>query len=131
MGLSLTGLIVAYFVIENPPMQEDAEGSQSVWRQIDLSGALLLVLGLSVQLAALSLGGNQYPWSDSRVIFCLVASVIILAIFVLVELRTRALPVMPMHMLRGKAVISNMVSNVLVGMSSYAVRVLFRGILRS
>ena len=129
--VSLTGLIVAYFVIENPPMQEDAEGSQSVWRQIDLSGALLLVLGLSVQLAALSLGGNQYPWSDSRVIFCLVASVIILAIFVLVELRTRALPVMPMHMLRGKAVISNMVSNVLVGMSSYAVRVLFRGILRS
>ena len=120
--ISLAGLIVAYFVIENPPLQEGGEGSQFVWRQIDLSGAVLLVLGLSVQLAAFSLGGNQYPWSDSRVIFCLVCSVVILAIFGLVELRTRALPVMPMYMLKGKAVISNMISNVLVGMSSYAVR---------
>jgi MFS family permease len=121
--VSLGGLVVAHFVIQNPPVEGASEArKRSVWRLIDLSGAVLLVLGLSVQLVALSLGGNQYPWSDSRVIFCLVASVIILAIFVLVELRTNALPVMPMYMLRGKAVISNMVSNVLVGMSSYAVR---------
>lgn len=120
--ISLAGLVVAYFVIEDPPTEGADEGGQrSVWRRIDLSGAVLLVLGLSVQLAALSLGGNQYPWSDSLVIFCLVASAVVLALFVLVELRTRALPVMPMYMLRGKVVISNMISNVLVGMSSYAV----------
>jgi MFS family permease len=120
--VSLAGLVVAYFVIQDPPREDAGEGRErSVWAQIDLSGAVLLVLGLSVQLAALSLGGNQYPWSDSRVIFCLVASAIILIIFVLVELATNALPVMPMYMLRGRVVISNMVSNVLVGMSSYAV----------
>lgn len=120
--VSLAGLIVAYFVIEDPPREGAEEGSErSVWKQIDLSGAVLLVVGLSIQLAALSLGGNQYAWSDIRVIVCLVASAIILTIFVVVEMRTKALPVMPMYMLKGRAAISNMISNVLIGMSSYAV----------
>jgi MFS family permease len=125
--ISMAGLVIAYFVIRNPspeePCVDDDEEKPSLLRQIDLSGAVLLVLGLSVQLAALSLGGNQYPWSDLRVILCLLGSVVILAVFVVVELKTRALPVMPMHMLKGRATISNMVSNVLVGMSSYAVRI--------
>jgi MFS family permease len=122
--ISTAGLIVGYFVIKNPPPElrgVDGEEKPSFWKQIDLSGAILLVLGLSVQLAALSLGGNQYPWSDVRVIVCLITSVAILVGFVVVELRTRALPVMPMYMLKGRATISNMISNVLVGMSSYAV----------
>lgn len=81
--VSLRGLVVAYFMIQNP--QGRVRVKRSVWRQIDLSGVVLLVPELSVQLAALSLGGNQYPWSDSRVIVCSVASVvIILTIFVLV-----------------------------------------------
>ncbi|KAE9365140.1 MFS general substrate transporter [Stipitochalara longipes BDJ] len=88
-------------------------------RQIDFFGATLLVLGLSSQLTALSLGGNQYPWSDIRVIVSFVVSVVILLVFVGVELKTKALPVLPMSMLRGR-VISNMVSNVLCGMSAFA-----------
>jgi MFS family permease len=119
--VSLAGLVVAYFVIQDPQKEETEGRGKSVWGQIDLTGAVLLVLGLSVQLAALSLGGNQYSWSDSGVIFCLVASALILAVFVVVEVHTKALPVMPMYMLRGRATISNMMSNVLVGMSSYAV----------
>jgi hypothetical protein len=93
----------------------------SLWGRIDLLGATLLVLGLSSQLTALSLGGNQYPWSDIRVIISFVVSVVILLVFVGVELRTKALPVLPMSMLRGRVVISNMVSNVLCGMSAFAV----------
>jgi len=120
--VATAGLVIAYFVIENPAAEErGVEERNGLWRQIDLSGAVLLVIGLSVQLAALSLGGNQYPWSDVRVIVCLVLSVVLLIVFVIVELRTRALPVMPMHMLKGRATISNQISNVLVGMSSYAV----------
>jgi MFS family permease len=130
--ISLAGLVVGYFVIKNPPPSsteiqsdddDDEVETKALWRQIDLAGAILLVFGLSAQLAALSLGGNQYPWSDIKVILCFVISVIILIIFVWVELKTKALPVMPMYMLKGRAVISNMISNVLVGMSSYAVSV--------
>jgi hypothetical protein len=72
-------------------------------------------------LTALSLGGNQYPWSDIRVIVSFAISVVILVVFVWVELTTKALPVLPMSMLRGRVVISNMVSNVLCGMSAFAV----------
>jgi MFS family permease len=124
--VSMAGLIVGYFVIKNPALSMTAvgtgeSGQMSLWRRIDFSGATLLVLGLSSQLTALSLGGNQYPWSDIRVIVSFAISVVILIVFVWVELTTKALPVLPMSMLRGRVVISNMVSNVLCGMSAFAV----------
>jgi MFS family permease len=123
--VSMAGLIVGYLVIKNPPPSEtvgiDESRQISLWRRIDFTGATLLVLGLSAQLTALSLGGNQYPWSDTRVILSFVVSVVILLVFIWVELRTKALPVLPMSMLKGRVVVSNMVSNVLVGMSAFAV----------
>jgi MFS family permease len=126
--VSMAGLMVGYFVIKNPPQDEHLDETEesrqiSLWTRIDLAGATLLVLGLSAQLTALSLGGNQYPWSDFRVITSFIVSVVILVAFVWVELRTKALPVLPMSMLHGRAVISNMVSNVLVGMSAFAVSI--------
>lgn len=124
--VSVAGLVVGYFVIKNPPPHEtvvgtETAGQMSLWRRVDFLGATLLVLGLSSQLTALSLGGNQYPWSDIRVIVSFVVSAVILVVFVIVEWRTKALPVLPMSMLRDRAVISNMISNVLVGMSAFAV----------
>jgi len=102
--ISVAGLIIGYLVIKNPPAEDtgtDAQGldgeARSAWRQIDLSGAVLLVVGLSVQLAALSLGGNQYPWGDVRVLACFAVSVVLLIVFIWVEFKTKALPVMPMH----------------------------------
>jgi hypothetical protein len=97
--------------------------SESTWKQIDLSGAILLVLGLSAQLAALSMGGNNYPWSDIRVIMSSALSALLLAVFVAVELRTKAIPVMPMSMLQGMLAISNLTSNVCVGMAAYSVSI--------
>ncbi|KKY18163.1 putative mfs drug [Phaeomoniella chlamydospora] len=108
---------VHVFAIED---QDNARRSQSVWKQTDLSGAILLVLGLSAQLAGLSMGGNNYPWSDKRVISSLVVSVFLLVVFVIVELKTVAIPVMPMQMLRGTLAISNIISNICTGMAAYA-----------
>lgn len=123
--VSMAGLLVGYLVIKNPPPSEtvgtEESRQMSLWSRIDFAGAILLVLGLSAQLTALSLGGNQYPWSDTRVILSFVVSVVILLVFIWVELRTKALPVLPMSMLKGRAVVSNMISNVLVGMSAFAV----------
>lgn len=140
--ISLAGLTIGWFVIEDQTKvgtgeclddeveggvggdggeEEDVREKMSSWRRIDLTGAALLVLGLSAQLTALSLGGNQYPWSDIRVLLSFAVSVVILVTFVWVEVKTEALPVMPMWMLKGRTAISNMISNVLVGMSSYAV----------
>lgn len=130
--VSIFAFIVGHIVIKETSLQkaliEDLEESRrakiSTWRQIDLSGAGLLVLGLSAQLAALSMGGNNYAWSDIRVISSFVISVVLLAIFVLVELRTEAIPVMPMSMLQGTLAISNLVTNVCLGMAAYSVSML-------
>ncbi|KAJ9495056.1 hypothetical protein H2202_009531 [Exophiala xenobiotica] len=103
--------------------QETANGAKhtSRWKRIDLAGALLLVLGLSAQLAAMSMGGNNYPWSDIRVIMAFLLSIFLLVAFVLVEMRTKAIAVMPMSMLKGTLAVSNLISNVCVGMAAYSV----------
>jgi MFS family permease len=126
--VSLLALVVGYYVVKDLKPQQIIIGdqavqvkSQSLWKQIDLSGAVLLVLGLSAQLAALSMGGNDYPWSDWRVIVALVVSVILLAVFVLVEATTKAILVMPISMFKGCLAISNLLSNVCVGMAAYSV----------
>ena len=103
---------------------QDTAKASSTWKQIDLSGAILLVIGLSAQLAAMSMGGNNYPWGDVRVMVSLAISVILLFVFVVVELRTSAVPVMPMSMLQGRLALSNQISNVCVGMAAYSVRFL-------
>ncbi|RDL39790.1 Uncharacterized protein BP5553_04130 [Venustampulla echinocandica] len=128
--VSIFAFVVGHYVIKDTStpllVPEDAEEEDLVksrpskWKQIDLSGAVLLVLGLSAQLTAMSMGGNNYPWSDIRVIASLIVSVILLAVFILVELRTEAIPVMPMTMLHGTLAISNLISNVCVGMAAYA-----------
>lgn len=126
--VSIFALAVGHLVIKKTKtlIAVDEESSHlsppaSKWEQIDLSGAVLLVLGLSAQLAAMSMGGNNYSWVDYRVIIALVLSVVLLLVFVLVELRTTAIPVMPMSMLRGTLAISNQISNVCVGMAAYSV----------
>lgn len=129
--VSILAFGVGYMAIKNQESSIVATGddgsepqtSKSLWVQIDLSGAVLLVLGLSAQLAALSMGGNNYPWTDVRVVVSFVVSVILLGAFLVVEIRTRAIPVMPMYMLRGQLAISNLISNVCVGMAAYAVSI--------
>lgn len=128
--ISIFAFVIGHAVIRDGEPQKtrvgDEEGivgpNSSTWKQIDLSGATLLVLGLSAQLAALSMGGNNYPWSDIRVTTSLIASVILLGVFIITEMRTGAVPVMPMAMLHGSLAISNLVSNVCVGMAAYSVR---------
>lgn len=126
--VSLFAFTVGYFVIKRSQTEvavdeEDSTlpRSHSKWEQIDLIGAMLLVLGLSAQLAAMSMGGNNYPWSDLRVILAMILSLVLLVTFVVVEIRTKAVPVMPMSMLRGTLAISNLISNVCAGMAAYSV----------
>lgn len=123
--VSIAALIVGKIVIKNPvdPNPQHSRNTlRALWKRVDFSGALLLVAGLSLQLVGLSLGGNDLPWSNIWVILSLVASVLLLGLFVLVEAKTSAVPVIPLRMLRGKLPVSTQIANVCVGMSAYAVR---------
>lgn len=122
--VSLLALGVGYFAIKNPEKfghdALDAEDQRSVWRKVDIAGSALLILSLSAQLVALSLGGNELPWSNVWVITTLVGSVVLLGLFVLVEAKTKALPIIPLRMLRGFRPIATQLANVFFGMAAYA-----------
>ena len=122
--VGLLALITGHLVIHLPrktDLIEPGQGLRAIWKRIDLSGACVLIMGLSSQLVGLSLGGNDLPWSNIWVIFSLVASVILLGAFVVIETKTSAIPLIPPRMLRGILPIATQVSNVCVGMAAYAV----------
>ncbi|KAJ5117960.1 hypothetical protein N7526_010983 [Penicillium atrosanguineum] len=120
--VSLMALVLGYFVLKFPTKESDSSSQQTrgIWHQIDVSGALLLVLALSSQLVGLSLGGNELSWTNGWVISSLVASVIFLAGFVAVEAKTTAAPLIPLKMLHGLLPVSTQIANVCVGMAAYA-----------
>lgn len=122
--VGLLALITGHLVIHLPnkiDLIEPGQGARAIWQRIDLSGACVLILGLSSQLVGLSLGGNDLPWSNMWVILSLAASVILLGAFVVIETKTSAIPLIPPRMLRGILPIATQVSNVCVGMAAYAV----------
>jgi MFS family permease len=122
--VSMFALVMGYIVLKFPARNTDGSPDrprQSIWHQIDLLGACLLILALSAQLVGLSLGGNILPWTHIWVILPLVSSVVLLGAFVAVEATTTAVPLIPLKMLRGRLAISTQVANVFVGMAAYAV----------
>lgn len=124
--VSVVALFLGYIVIRNPASSLLAgSGGKWSWKdaysRVDISGSLLLVVGISIQLVGLSLGGNELPWSSPWVIGSLVGSVVLLGIFLVVEATTKAIPVIPLRLLRGTLPIATQISNVCVGLSAYAV----------
>jgi len=120
--ISIFALFVGALVVKNP------EGGFAVgrsfkdtWARVDFTGAFLLVIAISLQLVGLSLGGNELPWSSPWVVGSLVGSFVLLGLFLVVEAKTRAIPVIPLRLLHGKLPALIQFSNICVGMSAYAV----------
>jgi MFS family permease len=121
--VSVFALVIGRVVLPIPLKPPTGVGL-SVWKQVDLVGALLLILGLSVQLVGLSLGGNELPWSNGWVVSSLLGSVVLLGVFLVVEAKTSAIPVIPLRMLKGLLPVSTQIANICVGMAAYAVSLL-------
>jgi len=125
--VSILALIVGYHVLENPEHTvtklHPKNRFRSALRHVDLSGATLLVVGLVVQLLGLSLGGNEFSWDSIPVVTFLVGSTFLLFGFIFVEAHTKALPMIPLRMLKGWQPTAIQLTNVFTGMSSYAVSV--------
>ncbi|KAJ5917201.1 hypothetical protein N7466_010755 [Penicillium verhagenii] len=119
--VSLSVLVLGYFALRFPAKNKTSvSGQPGLWHQIDFMGSILLVLALSTQLVGLSLGGNELAWTSIWVILPLVASIVLLAAFVTVEAKTKAIPLIPLKMLHGLQPVSTQIANVCVGMSAYA-----------
>ncbi|KAM7204661.1 major facilitator superfamily domain containing protein [Naviculisporaceae sp. PSN 640] len=121
--LSTFALLVGWFVVKNPVGGFNlgpGSGFKEIWEKVDFSGAFLLVAAISTQLVGLSLGGNELPWGSPWVIGALVGKFVLFGLFWLVEARTKAIPMIPLRMLRGRLPVATQFTNICVGLSAYA-----------
>lgn len=119
--VSAVAMALGYLVVRNPRTSLHGASFRETWRAVDFSGAFLLVTAISVQLIGLSMGGNELPWDSPWVIACLAGSTVLFAVFLYVEGRTSAIPVIPLRMLKGRLPTLTQITNVCVGLSAYAV----------
>lgn len=120
--VSVLALVAGYLVIKNPPIKFSlGDGFGAVWKKVDVSGSMLLVAAVSVQLVGLSLGGNELPWSSPWVIVTLIGSFALFALFLWVEAHTDAIPVIPLRLLKGRLPVATQLANVCAGMAAYGV----------
>ncbi|RFU77661.1 hypothetical protein TARUN_4569 [Trichoderma arundinaceum] len=120
--LSLFAFVAGYFVLKNQHQGLDSEGGFSaMWKRVDFSGSLLLVAAISTQLLGMSLGGNELPWGSPWVIGALALSVVLFVIFIRVEKRTTAMPIIPLRMFQGAMPLATQIANICAGMSTYGV----------
>ncbi|EPE03046.1 mfs transporter [Ophiostoma piceae UAMH 11346] len=98
---------------------EAARTKRSAWEQVDFLGAFLLIVGLSMLLAALSAGSNEQSWTNPIVLGCIATSFVVLGAFVVVEAHTKAVPLLPLSMLHGSERAALLVANVCLGVAGY------------
>jgi len=69
--------------------------------RIDYLGILLIALASTGLTLVTSWGGTEYPWGSPTIIGMAIGSVVLLALFVLVESRAQE-PMLPMRLFRGR-----------------------------
>jgi MFS family permease len=120
--ISAFALAVGALVVKNPEGGFDlGDDVKAVLTRVDFSGSLLLVTAISIQLVGLSLGGNELPWGSPWVVSALFGSTALFAAFLVVEARTRAIPIIPLRLLHGRLPVLVQFANICVGLSAYAV----------
>jgi hypothetical protein len=72
-----------------------AESFSEKLKKIDYAGAVTIVLAVVSFVVATSLGGNTRSWSDTTVVGCLAASVVLSILFCFVEAKIAPNPIMP------------------------------------
>ncbi|PIA14079.1 hypothetical protein COEREDRAFT_66166 [Coemansia reversa NRRL 1564] len=73
-------------------------------RRIDFAGMIIMIGGMVMVLLALSFGGKDHPWSSPLVLCLLIFGIVVIAIFVLVEWKIPAEPIVPLRLFKNRNV---------------------------
>ncbi|KAK9458769.1 major facilitator superfamily domain-containing protein [Lipomyces oligophaga] len=117
LPIFLISIVLGYFYIIDPPTAGGLTKEEMI-RNIDFAGSATLVLGLSSLLACLSMGGNEYAWTDTIVLFFGVSAAVLLIGFVFVEAFFARMPVMPLRILRGRLPVSSLLTTFFTGIAN-------------
>jgi EmrB/QacA subfamily drug resistance transporter len=112
VNLPVGGVALAVILVTMPRRRQRTDHS------IDWVGAAILALGTTSLLLGLVWGGRDYAWSSGHVIGALLASVVVLSVFALVERRVPE-PILPFDLLRNQTVASSVACMALVGAAMF------------
>jgi EmrB/QacA subfamily drug resistance transporter len=90
--------------------------------KIDYLGALLITAGVSCLLIWVSLGGQDFAWGSWQTAVMVIGGIVLLALAVLVESRTRE-PIIPLSLFRNRTVVLAIAASIAVGVAMYGTTV--------
>ncbi len=96
-------------------MPKLASGRQ---HRVDYLGAALLVAGVTPLLLALSWGGTQYPWDSVQILGLFAVSLVLLAWFVVVELRSPE-PILDLRLFRNRVYTPTLLAAFLIAIGMF------------
>ena len=99
--------IMVWFLVKIPVK----ESNKPSLKRIDFIGAGLLVLSLVLLLLGLNTGGNQLPWSSPYIITSLVLAVVFFCVFIYVEDKVAAEPMIPVRLAATRTVLAACLAN--------------------
>ncbi|MCJ1347962.1 hypothetical protein MMC31_006192 [Peltigera leucophlebia] len=103
----LSGVWVIFFVPSPPPNHKKPEGvTQEAWERIDFLGAFTLIATLIFLFLGLNTGGNVLPWTHPLVLASFPLSVFFFCLFIYVENSHAKEPIIPLHLLLNRTVLS-------------------------
>ncbi|KAJ2722911.1 hypothetical protein GGI07_002987 [Coemansia sp. Benny D115] len=107
----LAGIFIVMFLHLPRP-----EGSfREKLKRVDFLGIVILVGGIVMILLALSFGGDSHPWDSPMVLCLLIFGVVTVGLFVLVEWKVPAEPIMPLRLFKNRNVGLALLQQVFVG----------------
>lgn len=112
--------IIAFITFLAVPRLEDFTCSWSSWKYVDYWGFLSSSIGTITFLVGLSCGGNTFAWDSNTVISLLSVGGMFLLIFLIVEWKVSALPVLPLRLFKSLPLAVILVQNLLFGMVYYS-----------
>lgn len=113
------GVTLAFIGSNRPPEHEHDDWRKLV-HKIDFSGSATLVCSLTTQLLILSLGGNKLAWTDWRLLGLGAIMVISTLTFLEIEVRTTALPIIPVLDYKNKFAVLSIILSFCVGLAAYS-----------
>jgi MFS family permease len=102
----LSALLV-FFRVKGPVAKTDKPSI----KRVDFLGAFTLVSAMVILLVGLNTGGNAVPWTHPLVLTTLPLSALFLAIFIYVEEKIAAEPIIPVYLLLDRTVASTCLVN--------------------
>ncbi|KAJ2784721.1 hypothetical protein H4R18_000936 [Coemansia javaensis] len=90
-------------------------------RRLDYVGIAVVVASIALLIVGLNVGGTILPWSSPVTVSCLAVGVALLGVFVAVELRPAAVPLVPMWLFTVRNLVIAFLVTFFCGMAMFSV----------